>query len=324
MNGLMKGLMSGVVNGLTSERIQGAARHDLCVKQTSLAVLLLCATHVAPLQAAEDTSRFYTVIDETGHMRTLERPKQPYAATAPKPASSDTPADPLSSLNGEQYVDSDYLQKRKFNLEGKKQFYTVPDGLGGTQVLERTPGSTDTVSAVGESPPVLPSPSQALITLAERYQRVPGAQITQLIGISCLAPSALKQAKVLRAQPLNLWPRSDAPSVNHKAALNYVLVDLHSGLKDLSLQSYAPLGKNFDYYWPLVVFMDDRGCVVEGVNAFYQKTLPSTMLQQSGLVGTLHIPDQSRYMLLTPLVEAIDLPHIRLSEVGQVRVIPLR
>ncbi len=273
----------------------------------------------------EETPRFYTVIDESGHMRTVQSAKASTPPPSAKVKAAESSETPLTTLDGEQYVDSGYLQKREFNLEGKKQFYAVPDGLGGTQVLERVPGGSNEFSALGESDaPVEKTLPSVLVTLAEGYQRVPAREITPLLGFSCMATAALSQAKKLHNQPLNLWPRSDAIGSDHKAALNYLLVDLRDGFKDLSLQSFAPLGRRTDYYWPLVVFLDERGCVLEGVNAFYQKTLPPTMLQQAAIIGTLHVPDHSRYILLTPLVEAIDLPHIRLSEIGQLRLTPLR
>jgi len=291
-----------------------------------LPVVVAMMINLIPATAwGDDAPRFYTVIDETGHMRTVESTKK-IVPPAPSPAKVPESAEnPLSTLNGEQYVDSAYLQKRQFNLEGKKQFYTVPDGMGGTQTLERIPGGTNEFSALGEtSTSTEPRVPSVVVTLAEGYQRVPARDITPLLGFSCLPSGAAAQAKILHKQPLNLWPRSDAMTATRKAALNYLLVDLRDGFKDLSLQSFAPLGRIADYYWPLVVFFDERGCVIEGVNAFYQKTLPPTMLQQSAIIGTLHVPDKTRYMLLTPLVEAIDLPRIRLSEIGQLRLTPLR
>ncbi len=293
------------------------------VYQSVAAIAVTLFLGLSPVRA-EDGSRFYTVIDEKGHMRTLERPQQPVAAAAAPEKASEFPVDPVTTLDGEKYVDSGYLQKREFNLEGKKRFYTLPNGVGGTQVLERVPGATDGVSVMGEVAQA-PKPVQTpLITLSEGYQRVPAADISPLLGMRCLPPVVLKQAKILHNQPLNLWPRSDTPSLSDKVSLNYLLVDMQARARDLSLQSFAPLGLVSDYYWPLVVFFDEQGCMLEGVNAFYQKTLPKTMLQQSSLVGTLHVPDQSRYVLLTPLVEATDLPRIRLAQVGQLRLVPLR
>lgn len=295
------------------------------------AVILGCSTLTCLLSGvlhAEDSSVFYTVIDEKGNMRSIRKDvpltnfdrNKPFSAK--KTLLSREAA--TSTLNGETYIDSEYLEKREFNLDEKKKFYAVPDGLGGTQIVERVPGAIDpqikTDSAAGKKNEDLP----ALVTLSDQYQRVPANDVTQLIGMKCLSIQALRQPKIMRDQQLILWPRSDVPKVNNRAGLNYVVVEFRSDTRDVSLQSFAPIGRQSDYYWPLPIFLDADGCVIEGVNGFYQKTLPSTVLQPSILVGTLHVPEQTRYLMLTPLIEAIDLPNIKLSEVGQVRLIPLR
>lgn len=295
------------------------------------ALMVCCSTltcFVSGRLYAEDSSSFYTVIDEQGHMRSVrkELPSTGFDRSSPF-ASKNTPltrAAATSTLSGETYIDSEYLEKREFNLDEKKKFYAVPDGLGGTQIVERVPGAIDepkksdrdVVQKNGELP--------ALVTLSDQYQRVPATEITPLIGMKCLSIQALRQPKIMRDQQIILWPRSDAPRVNNHAGLNYVVVEFRSNTRDLSLQSYSPNERQSDYYWPLPIFLDADGCVLEGVNGFYQKTLPSTILQPSILVGTLHVPENARYMMLTPLIEAIDLPNIKLSEVGQVRLIPLR
>lgn len=277
---------------------------------------------------AEDTSRFYTVIDEQGHMRSVRK-------SLPSDGSNLNDSSPLknsplsraaatSTLNGESYIDSEYLEKREFNLDEKKKFYAVPNGLGGTQIVERTPGAIDEQKKPDADNVAKDGVLPALVTLSDHYQRVPATEIAPLIGMKCLPVQALQQSKIMRDQQLILWPRSDAPRVNHHSGLNYLVVEFRSNTRDLSLQSFAPQGFQSDYYWPLPIFLDADGCVLEGVNGFYQKTLPSTLLQPSILVGTLHIPEQTRYLMLTPLIEAIDLPQIKLSEVGQVRLIPLR
>ena len=279
----------------------------------------------APLYA-EDSSRFYTVIDEKGQMRSVRKEvpsTQFYINDSLE--SKDTPrsrADATSTLDGETYIDGAYLEKREFNLEEKKKFYAVPDGLGGTQIVERVPGSI--VEQIKSEKAQAASNTPALFTLSDRYQRIPATDIAPLIGLTCLPTQALQQSKIMRDEQVILWPRSDAPKVNNRAGLNYLVVDFRSNIRDVSLQSFAPLGHQSDYYWPLPVFLDAKGCVLEGVNGFYQKTLPGTVLQPSILVGNLHVPEHARYLMLTPLVEEIDLPQIKLSELGQVRLIPLR
>ncbi len=277
---------------------------------------------------ADDSSRFYTVIDEYGHMRSVRKDEpsngfDQYNSSASK-KTLQSRADATSTLNGETYIDSEYLEKREFNLDEKKKFYAVPDGLGGTQIVERVPGAIDEQKKSEIDLKGMDGELPALLTLSDHYQRVPAVEISPLIGMKCLSTQALRQPKIMRKEQIILWPRSDTPKFNNKAGLNYVVVEFRSITRDISLQSFAPLGRQSDYYWPLPIFLDTDGCIIEGVNGFYQKTLPSTVLQPSILVGTLHVPEQARYMMLTPLVEAIDLPKIKLSEVGQIRVIPLR
>ncbi|MDE2421855.1 MAG: putative pilus assembly protein FilE [Gammaproteobacteria bacterium] len=272
---------------------------------------------------ADDSSKFYTVIDQDGHMRSIQKKAADSDSPNSSPASisDQSSADPILMMDGQQYVDSEYLEKRKFNLAGKKTFYAMPDGMGGTQVIERVPGGVNKEDHVPEKTEVS---SEPLVSLSTQYERVPAVDIISLINMKCLSGSALDTAKVLRDQQLIIWPRSDAPMVNHRTGLNYVVIKFGLNNRDISLQSVAPLGRQSDYYWPLPIFLDEQGCVLEGVNAFYQKTLPSTMLQPSVLVGNLHVPEHAKYLMLTPLHDAIDLPNIRLSEVGQIRLIPLR
>lgn len=295
------------------------------------AAIIGCSTltcFVSASSYAEDKSRFYTVIDEKGQMRSV-RKDVPAAAFYSKDslASKNTPqsrADATLMLDGETYIDGEYLEKREFNLEEKKKFYAVPNGLGGTQIVERVPGAITEQKNADNVKPKLDGERSVLLTLSDQYQRVPAEDITPLIGLTCLSEPALRQPKIMRDEQLILWPRPFAPKVKNRAGLNYVVVEFRSNTRDLSLQSFAPLGHQSDYYWPLPIFLDAEGCVLEGVNGFYQKTLPSTVLQPSILVGNLHVPEHARYLMLTPLVEAIDLPNIKLSEVGQIRLIPLR
>ena len=287
-----------------------------------LQYVALDAVLVNQAYADDAESKFYTVIDSDGHMRTIQRATDQAPVSAkPLPGNPATVESPTLTLNGEKYVDSDYLEKREFNLEGKSRFYPIPDGLGGTDVIERVPGA---IQKPQPQPKIQANKPPVLVTLSSKYQRVPASEITPLINQTCLPVSELQQSKLLRDQLLILWPRSDKPAVNHQASLNYELVEFRSTIKDISLQSFAPLSQQSAYYWPLPIFLDERGCVLEGVNGFYQKKLPATLLQPSILIGTLHVPDHTRYLMLTPLVEAIDLPGTTLSPVGQVRLLPLR
>ena len=58
--------------------------------------------------------------------------------------------------------------------------------------------------------------------------------------------------------------------------------------------------------------------------SYQQSQLAATVLQHSALLGTLHVPEGARYLLLTPLAEAADMPQVTLSDRGQLRLVPLR
>jgi hypothetical protein len=289
--------------------------YAIAVRAMLLSILPLSITF------AEDAANFYTVIDQDGHMRSIQKKPVDADRSQSTPVVPTSTASPISTLDGQEYIDSEYLEKRQFNLAGKKTFVTLPDGLGGTQVIERTPGAVETSDAAKNR---VPSRADVLFTLSKQYERIPAAEITSLIGMRCVARDALRESKILRDQELILWPRSDAPRLKNRQGLNFLIVELGLNNRDISLQSFAPLGKQSDYYWPLPIFLDEQGCVLEGVNAFYQKTLASSMLQPSVLVGNLHVPEHAKYLMLTPLFEATDLPNIALSQLGQLRLIPLR
>jgi|GEM_PF-3814642 len=307
-----------------------------CVVVTALlglSVSAICVADPAPASTPASTpasstppasDNFYTILDENGHMRAVQ--EQGSDKTKPLPtqkASDGAPAEAYNSLNGEQYIDSDYYQRREFNLSGKSRFYPMPDGMGGVQVIERVPGQDQERNFIAPAPKHRVAPI-APVTLSERYQRIPAATITDMIGMSCLSYPSLATARQLLDKPLILWPRSDAPQVKGHDALNYVLVALPQGTQDLSVQSYTEVGQAPMYYWPLPVFLNEQGCVVEGVGSYYQRRTDGALLAPPILMGTLHVPAQSRYVMLTPIEASPDLPQTTLSPVGQVRLIRLR
>ncbi len=313
------------VSGYWVSLIERAGSGMSILRYICVALVKLAFLSSLPVSSsfAQDAANFYTVIDQDGHMRSIQKKsidvvddRGQSIPVVPAPTT-----DPISTLDGQQYIDSEYLEKRKFNLAGKKTFVNLPDGLGGIQVIERTPGAEEPLDIVKKQPP---SRADVLFSLSKQYERVSAAEITPLIGMRCVSREVLREPKILRDQELILWPRSDAPMVGNRQGLNFLIVQLGMNNRDISLQSFAPLGKQSDYYWPLPIFLDEQGCVLEGVNAFYQKTLVSTMLQPSVLVGNLHVPEHAKYLMLTPLFEATDLPSIKLSKVGQLRLVPLR
>jgi hypothetical protein len=237
----------------------------------------------------------------------IQQPAQPVAEV------SDTTS-PVTVIDGEQYIQSEYLEQKEFNLEGKKRFYSLPDGLGGTQVLQREKGVDMNVF----KGPQIQVPK--VVTLSKDYQRIDAKQVIQLTGVQCFTPEQLEKAKPLKEKAtVDFWPR---PSFEPK--FDFVVAEFESEISDIELTSYAATSRNPVFYWPLPVFLDKNACVLEGVNAFYQRTLDANNMQHRALQGFLHVPQGAKYLLLTPLEAAADLSQVKLTNKGQVRLTPIR
>ncbi len=255
----------------------------------------------SPVPAPRPTS---TVVPDA-LISTAEAVNSPSDTAQPAPS-------PFIDFAGQQYVDTAYLEQREFNLEGRKRFYSLPDGLGGTQVVERESGVK-----LSSFVPQLERPQT--VSLAESYRRVTANTLVSLTNQQCLSAVQLKTAKPLNDQPVDFWPK---PGFQPK--FEFVLAKLEPSLLNIHLMSYSATSRHPSYYWPLPIFLDQRGCVLEGVAGFYQSKTAATWLQQSALQGHLHVPKDAHYLLLTPLVEAAELSGETLADHGQLRLTPLR
>ena len=50
--------------------------------------------------------------------------------------------------------------------------------------------------------------------------------------------------------------------------------------------SFAASNSTPLYYWPLAIFLDEKGCILEGASGFKSKSYPSTILQHASIQGT--------------------------------------
>lgn len=253
-------------------------------------------------------SQFKNAVENSSSVRQITSP----ASSVKQPAT--VASQPITIIDGEQYVDSEYLEQREFNLEGKKRFYNLPDGLGGHEVLAREKGVDMTVFRQQK----IDKPQ--VVDLSKNYQRIPQAQIVALTGTQCFSNKQLKHAKLLRAdETLDFWPK---PGFEPK--FDFVVAKLEQPMSDIQFTSYASSVNQPKFYWPLPVFLDADGCILEGVNAFYQNTLAATPTMHQALQGYLHIPQNTQYILFTPLEAAADLSQTQLTDKGQVRLTPIR
>lgn len=229
-------------------------------------------------------------------------------------------------MAGEQYVKSEYLEDQEFNLEGKKRFYSMPEGMidtkngGGTrmQVVERERGVSRSILNKLFKKQSVAEP-QAIV-LAADYYRVNQAEAIEGLGQQCFAESKKNKVKTLKAQQdLNLWPR--APLTEK---FDYELVKLEGNIQNIQIKSYATKQNQPTFYWPFVVFLDQKGCVIEGAGGFRNQDTAGNVLRHEVIEGMLQLPENSHYVLLTPLASAVDMEHRALSNQGQLKLIAIR
>jgi len=222
-------------------------------------------------------------------------------------------------------VDSEYLENKEFNLEGKKRFYSMPEGvvdknIGTTriQTIEREKGVGQSVlKSLFQTPEVDSGP----VVLAQSYYRISQSETIDSLGMQCFTDKKIKKAKEISLKKaVNLWPRAPLKADE----FDFEVVKLQSDIQNIQINSYASSQKNPTYYWPFVVFLDSRGCVLEGAGGFKNQEGQANIIQHERIEGVLQIPAQTEYVLLTPLASAIDVEDKMLTNHGQLKLVAIR
>lgn len=231
----------------------------------------------------------------------------------------------FSTINGEKYVNNEYLEDKEFNLEGKKRFYTMPEGVIDNKVGQTRMQTIEREKGVGRSvinnlfkrdQPVDNGP----ITLATSYYRVSNSDAVQGLGQQCFTDKKMKKAKELDIQQdINLWPRAPISE-----EFDYEVVKLKSPLQNIRINSFASRVQNPTFYWPFVVFLDSKGCVIEGAGGFKNNDGQADHFYHEKIEGIIQVPKGSQYLLLTPLASAIDVDGRVLSNQGQLKLTAIR
>ena len=224
----------------------------------------------------------------------------------------------VTNVDGVEYVNSEYLEDQEFNLEGKKRFYVMPDGSGRLETVERKKGVSRSMldRIINRTPQ-----SDKAIVLSENYIRLS----TQDLALAfendrCFIENYSKSIKKLKPQKeLGLWPRKPV-----KEKFEYELVELDPSTEYIQIESYASNNEKPNYYWPLIIFLDDKGCIQEGVSGFKSANNSATLFQHAAIQGVIKIPSNAHYMMMTPLASAVDVPENELSNQGQLRVSVLK
>lgn len=220
----------------------------------------------------------------------------------------------FSQVDGVDYVSNEYLENQEFNVEGKKRFYTMPDGSGRMETVERKKGVSRSVldKLFNRT-----QQSTAPIVLSGTYVRLSSEDLKSAFeNDRCFLEGYKKSIKTLSMnKDVGLWPRKPL-----KEKFEYEVVKLDSSIQYLQIDSYASSNDKPLYYWPLVVFLDENGCIAEGVSGFKSNKTTATVLQHTAIQGVLKVPEHVRYMMMTPLASAVDVSEQELSNQGQVKL----
>ena len=262
----------------------------------------------------------------------IEKPVIPQAIVTkervevqPDSVQENTENNAFVDIDGQQYVKNEYLEDKEFNLEGKKRFYAMPEGIidtkhGATrlQTVEREKGvGKSTMQSLFKRNVVQ---DNGPITLAKTYYRVSQADAVNGLGQQCFSEKKLKKVKKLDLdKEVNFWPR--AP-LNDE--FDFEVAALNTSVQNIQLNSYASRQNNPTFYWPFVVFLDTKGCVLEGAGGYKNQEGASTLIQHEKIEGVLHVPANSKYILLTPLASAIDVDNRALTNHGQIKLVAIR
>ncbi|EOG4089047.1 putative pilus assembly protein FilE, partial [Acinetobacter baumannii] len=245
----------------------------------------------------------------------------PIKSTSQAAPSSDSSLDKskFTTIDGVEYVNNEYLEDQEFNIEGKKRFYLMPDGLGRTESVERKKGvSRSTLDQLFNRQT---QDQDSTVVLAPTYMRLSSQELEAAFEQDkCFIKDYKKSIKTLSTnKEVNLWPRKPL-----KEKFEYELVQLNPSVQHLKVMSFASSNEKPLYYWPLVVFLDDKGCILEGVSGFKSKSYPSTMLQHASIQGVLKVPPLAHYIMMTPLSSAVDVTEKELTNQGQIQISVLR
>ncbi|UUM27579.1 putative pilus assembly protein FilE [Acinetobacter colistiniresistens] len=220
----------------------------------------------------------------------------------------------FSQVDGVKYVNSEYLENQEFNLDGKKRFYTMPDGTGRLETIERKKGVSRSVldKLLNRS-----QQSTAPIALAGTYVRLSSEDLKSAFeNDRCFIDGYKKSIKTLKPnKDVGLWPRKPL-----KEKFEYELVKIDPAIQYMQIDSYSSNSEKPVYYWPLVVFLDEKGCIEEGVSGFKSTKTVATVLQHSAIQGVIKVPQGAHYMMMTPLASAVDVSEPELSNQGQLKI----
>ncbi|MDP2228180.1 MAG: hypothetical protein Q8J78_11975 [Moraxellaceae bacterium] len=267
-----------------------------------LALLLFSTSAVAEKQ-------FYQIVEPGGRVRTIEYPSAPDAPPATsvqtlpvppsRPSVAKLPAAP-KTLEGEEYMDSEQLERQGFNPQKKKRFFVLK-GVMGTQIEESLSDDADAPLA-----PLLKVDVPELFeSLPDRFEMLPadGETATRL----SLASRCLSAERRASAQPLLEGAQERSVSFDKKARQFVKAGDvvaafvLTPAVGELVVTSYSSRSKSPGFVEPLVAFAGSDGCATRLVSGYFSRRYPATNSRHQRLEGRITLlPDEHFVLFVMP------------------------
>ncbi len=272
-----------------------------------LVVMLTCSAMSTWLIAEE---RFYTTVDAQGRVQVIksdvtskEEPKQPApppkTTIVPETLSAKSEASPIPEIeqathkvDDETYIDTEFLEKKNFNIHDKKRFYYLPDGGIGTRVVESADG-------VINNSAIMSSTVKPISYVSSNYWLLEKSDVLQSYPqqSECVQTKLIKKNSKPFKNINSIWVK---PSFTPNALEIDGLLDITlkmPDLKQLRVSSFATTQKKSTFYVPVVVFLDDKGCTLSGAWQYWSRAHPSTEFQYASVDGLIDVPVHSAYVV---------------------------
>ncbi len=262
-----------------------------------LSLFALCSSQV---QAQE---RIYSTVDAQGRIQVIkseavDNSKQETDVNTPVKPVIQTPSQ--YELEGEQYIDSDTLIKQQSEQPAKKRFYYVPTGALGEKVLEGEHHAAETIP--------IPQPPKQEIKFSPEYQIITKeALLSKWHNLSsyCQQTKRLKPSRLFKASNALWIDKSDFSANQPDKILSLEKTLLTTEVVRIS--SFANSQKKPKFYLPIIVFLDEQGCVLEGAWQYWSYAKAANDNQYSAVDGLLTLPTSSKYILLYPPDEQVKI-----------------
>lgn len=273
---------------------------------TCLICLLSCAT-----VTAED--RFYPTVDAQGRVQLIKSTQPELSVEDVKIKAKDNksskgnevvvlppkqpvlkeslPKDGIRQLDSDTYIDTELLERKNFNVEDKKRFYYLPNSGVSAQVVESAAGVIST-------PVLVPDAVRPVAYVSSNYTLLMKEEIQ--LGYKqhneCLSAAYIKKHSKQFKSVNNIWISPsldvDVPDVD-----GFLQLPVSEPIKQLRMTAFASTHKKKTFYVPVVVFLDDKGCVLSGVWQYWSRAQAATETQYASVNGLVNIPSQSAYVL---------------------------